>query len=314
MALAVATLVVVIGPSAVALPSVLRPSVALVEGPDSERQPEPPSEWIDERESRMLARGTATRPDFGTQLTYIGRDRLLSFNQWTGEYALWRYERSQLNRCDALSWPPVVSGRWPSLIYKEFVFVGWSHLLILDPLTGDLQLSQCDDIASPSTAKTCQGEKLSCSPLHRQLIDAPPAGEAVPDVLGARSSPTPPLHSLVYLGGSLLLHYDRATGAYAMRTYDRCAASNVSAPCGLSAPLRTGALGYCVGAGEWPCAHHSSCADCLSSAVCGWCGVTRTCMAGSRAAPLQLSCPANYRYDSCSASGAAGGNATLTPF
>ena len=44
------------------------------------------------REGRLLARGTSVGADFSqVQLTYLGRDRLLSFNQWTGEYELWQY-------------------------------------------------------------------------------------------------------------------------------------------------------------------------------------------------------------------------------
>jgi hypothetical protein len=44
------------------------------------------------REAHLLARGSSVRADFSqVQLTYLGRDRLLSFNQWTGEYDLWQY-------------------------------------------------------------------------------------------------------------------------------------------------------------------------------------------------------------------------------
>ena len=48
--------------------------------------------WEEERESALLSRGTSVRADFSqVQLTYLGRDRMLSFNQWTGSYELWQF-------------------------------------------------------------------------------------------------------------------------------------------------------------------------------------------------------------------------------
>ena len=50
------------------------------------------------------------------------------------------------------------------------------------------------------------------------------------------------------------------------------------------------------------CRKARTCEECTQmQAVCGWCGATQTCMAGSHAQPLQLQCPAGYRYDTCAA-------------
>ena len=59
---------------------------------------------------------TVPRPDHSqVQLTYLGRDRVLAFNQWTGEHSLWQFERDGLSKCDALAWPPLSTGRWTAL-------------------------------------------------------------------------------------------------------------------------------------------------------------------------------------------------------
>ena len=51
---------------------------------------------------KAQAEGVATRADFSrAQLTYLGRDRVLAFNQWTGDHALWTFERDGLSKCDA---------------------------------------------------------------------------------------------------------------------------------------------------------------------------------------------------------------------
>ena len=115
--------------------------------------------------SKPTALHTAPRHDFsGVQMTYLGRDRVLSFNQWSGEYSLWQYgalraahslgahpltplprsaaERDSLSQCDALSWPPLASGRWRSMLWHEFVFVGFSQVIALEPLTGKLILTE----------------------------------------------------------------------------------------------------------------------------------------------------------------------------
>ena len=56
-------------------------------------------------------------------------------------------------------------------------------------------------------------------------------------------------------------------------------------------------FGYCA---NQPCAHHSTCDDCLATEVCGWCAASQTCMAGSDAQPLELTCQGGYRFHSCS--------------
>ena len=113
-------------------------SIGAVEEPD-DQLPKPDADWEEERESALLARGTTARADFSqVQLTYLGRDRVLSFNQWTGGYELWQFERTRLSQCDALSWPPLSSGRWSSLRYQSFVFIGFTQLFTLDPLRGDV--------------------------------------------------------------------------------------------------------------------------------------------------------------------------------
>ena len=178
---------------------------------------------------RAQETGRATRADFSrVQLTYLGRDRVLAFNQWTGEYALWQFEREGLSKCDPLTWPPLSNGRWAALRYTEFVFVGFTQLLSLDPRAGTLTVSECDEEAF---LPRCRGKALHCSPLFTATLDGHGSG-----------------HELTYLGQDLLLHYERSTGAYAFRSFTRdCGGKNESstgeAPrCGLSAPLATGSL------------------------------------------------------------------------
>ena len=90
----------------------------------------------------------APRPDHSqVSLTYLGRDRVLAFNQWTGEHALWQFERDDLKKCDAFSWPPLSAGRWTALRYTEFTFAGFTQLISLDPRAGTLTFTDCDDAA-----------------------------------------------------------------------------------------------------------------------------------------------------------------------
>merc|ERR1719478_193973 len=89
------------------------------------------------------------------QLTYIGRDRILAFNQWTGEHSLWQFERNGLSKCDAIAWPPLSTGRWTALRYTEFTFAGFTQLISLDPRTGTLTLTECDEAAF---LPRCRGE------------------------------------------------------------------------------------------------------------------------------------------------------------
>ena len=147
-------------------------------------------------------------------------------------------------------------------------------------------------------------------------------------------------HAPTYLGDDLLLSIEPSSGAYCVLRLSRerpdlpplqhvgggnlqrspcahesCSACSSEEGCGWCASSGTcmqgDALGACGGgcADHWtygycaeqPCSHHSTCDDCLASDVCGWCGATQTCMAGSHAQPLQLQCPAGYRYDTCAA-------------
>ena len=60
----------------------------------------------------LLAAAATHRASFqAVELAYLGRVRVLKFNQWTGQYALWQYERGDSGQCDALSWPALASGR-----------------------------------------------------------------------------------------------------------------------------------------------------------------------------------------------------------
>ena len=93
-------------------------------------------------------------------------------------------ERQQLNRCDALSWPPLSSGRWSALRYREFVFVGYTELLTLDVLTGSVQVSRCGESAF---LLRCHGEALHCTPILTHTLEA-----LDPD--------STPVYSLTYLG------------------------------------------------------------------------------------------------------------------
>ena len=108
------------------------------------------------------------RPDFSrVQLTYLGRERVLAFDQWTGEHALWQLERGELSKCDAFMWPPLSAGKWPALRYREFVFAGLTQLISLDPRAGTLTLTECDDAAF---LPRCHGQALRCAPLFEHAL------------------------------------------------------------------------------------------------------------------------------------------------
>ena len=149
---------------------------------------------------------TVPRPDHSqVQLTYLGRDRVLAFNQWTGEHSLWQFERDGLSKCDALAWPPLSTGRWTALRYTEFTFAGFTQLISLDPRTGTLTLTECDEAAF---LPRCRGEPLRCKPLFTHTLSGRGRGKGS--------------HELTYLGSDLLLHYERATGRYELLTFTRC--------------------------------------------------------------------------------------------
>ncbi|KOO29832.1 hypothetical protein Ctob_011283 [Chrysochromulina tobinii] len=148
------------------------------------------------------------RPDFShVALTYLGRERVLAFDQWTGEHALWSLERNEVSKCDAFMWPPLSAGRWAALRYHEFVFVGFTQLIALDPSTGKLTLTECDDSAF---LPRCHGEALRCSPLFEHTLAPLQPGHAA-------------IHELTYLGRELLLHYDRTSGRYEVLRIRRAA-------------------------------------------------------------------------------------------
>ena len=185
---------------------------------------------------RAQADGVSTRADFSrVQLTYLGRDRVLAFNQWTGDHSLWQFERDGLTKCDPFTWPPLSTGRWASLRYTEFIFAGFTQLISLDPRAGTLTLTECDEDAF---LPRCRGKALRCNPLFTAALEGRGPG-----------------HELTYLGQDLLLHYERSTGRYALLTFRRgCDAPSAAADanataraslaprCALSAPLSRGKL------------------------------------------------------------------------
>ena len=158
------------------------------------------------------------RPDFSkVSLTYLGRNRLLSFNQWTGDHVLWQLDRDGIGKCDVVTWPPLTSGKWAPLRYHEFVFAGFTQLLALEPRSGKLTLTECDD---SSFIARCQGAALQCSPLFTHQLSA-----------GAHA-----LHELTYLGSDLLLHYERNSGRYALLSFTRCPPMGANGSVDASAP------------------------------------------------------------------------------
>ena len=134
-----------------------------------------------------------------------GRERVLAFNQWTGDYSLWQFERDGVGKCDPLTWPPLSTGRWTALRYTEFTFAGFTQLISLDPRTGTLTLTECDEAAF---LPRCRGEPLRCKPLFTHTLSGRGRGKGS--------------HELTYLGSDLLLHYERATGRYELLTFTRC--------------------------------------------------------------------------------------------
>ena len=187
--------------------------------------------WKDDVATALTAKPSSSRrPDFSkASLTYLGHDRVLAFNQWTGGHALWRLERDAAAKCDAFAWPPLSTGRFSALRYTEFVFVGLTQLVSLDPRAGTLTLTECDDDAF---LPRCKGAPLRCTPLFTATLDG--------------SDGTGGPHELTYLGQDLLLHYERSSGDYALLTFSRSCGGNATEAipprCGLSTPLVKGRL------------------------------------------------------------------------
>ena len=156
-------------------------------------------------------------------------------------------------------------------------------------------------------------------------------------------------HAPTYLGDDLLLSVEPSSGAYCILRLARekpqlpplehvgggqlrrkpcdhqsCGACSAEEGCGWCASsgqcLQGNAVGPCGGGcrehwtygycAEQPCALHATCDDCLQTELCGWCASRQLCMAGSDAEPLHLSCPADYRYQTCAGRIA---NATVVP-
>ena len=146
----------------------------------------------------------------------------LDFNQWSGEYRLWQYERGELSSCDAFSWPPLTSGRWPKVAFHEFVFLGFMQLAQIDVASGEVQVSECNEepFLPSGPALQCTRRRLECAPLLRHTL-APLVPEgAVAD------------HELVYLGAS------SSSTTSARRETGRCTATR-------GAPPRTRARAAC---------------------------------------------------------------------
>lgn len=136
------------------------------------------------------AEPTTARAEWSrTAMVYLGQDRMHTYNQWSGEYSVFEYERNSLGKCDAFSWPPISTGRFEQLIGVEWVFLGFTkaqyltQLVHLDPLTGRVELADCDE---SSFAADCDNKQLSCKPL-------PLANNVLPGRPGS-------VHELVYLG------------------------------------------------------------------------------------------------------------------
>ena len=136
------------------------------------------------------AEPTTARAEWSrTAMVYLGQDRMHTYNQWSGEYGVFEYERNSLGKCDAFSWPPISTGRFEQLIGVEWVFLGFTkaqyltQLVHLDPLTGRVELADCDE---SSFAADCDNKQLSCKPLSL-------ANNVLPGRPGS-------VHELVYLG------------------------------------------------------------------------------------------------------------------
>ena len=176
-----------------------------------------------------------TRPSYAAhQLAYLGRDLAL-FNQWSGEYKLWQYERGEFELRRVLV-PPLTSGQWPKVAFHEFVFLGFMQLAQIG-VAAARAVSECNEEPFCRRGPRCGARAASSARRCCGTRCTPRPGGTVAD------------HELVYLGASLLLHYERTT-EWAMHRYARCTA-NTSA-CGCRRRSR-GALG----AGE----HHTYLGD-----------------------------------------------------
>ena len=81
----------------------------------------------------------------------------------------------------------------------------YTQLLALDPLRGEVTITECD--ADVFLGGQCDNGRLHCEELHTQTLPSFAPGA---------------VHSLTYLGNSLILHHDRSSGAWALRQYTRC--------------------------------------------------------------------------------------------
>ena len=133
----------------------------------------------------------------GHELIYLGGDRVLDWVPETGEYRIWRYDRSKTGKADPFT-DKIVYGNWSSIKSgHELIYLGGDRVLDWVPETGEYRIWRYDRSktgkADPFTDKIVYGNWSSIK-----------SG-----------------HELIYLGGDRVLDWVPETGEYRIWRYDR---------------------------------------------------------------------------------------------
>ncbi len=135
----------------------------------------------------------------GHKLVYLEGDRLLDWEPASGDYRVWRYDRTRTGRQDPLPGDPISWGNWAGIGRgHQLIYLGGDRLLDWVAATGQYRIWRFD--------RTKRGEQN-------------PLGSA-PQVEGTWTSINAG-HALVYLGGDAVLDWIPATGEYRIWNYDR---------------------------------------------------------------------------------------------
>ena len=269
-----------------------------------------------------------------TQAVWLGptTDALLLFDAASGRYEAWGLRRADNFWRPRASATALARGAWPALKGRVLVNAGLSTLVAADPKSGDYAFYYFDHSVLTKGGGGGGGVGgLMVAEVARGSLGELPRGALADRCRGFGH------HQLTALGDGMLLDLDPASGEYCVLllsrdalssrpplapvatgnlyrapcAHDSCADCSQEAGCGWCAEtgkcMQGDAHGACGGGcrehwtagycAEWPCSHHATCDDCLGSRLCGWCGGTNECMAGSDVAPLLGYCPATWIGD-----------------
>jgi DNA-dependent RNA polymerase auxiliary subunit epsilon len=178
--------------------------------------------------SDVLASGTWAQMR-GMQLTYMGSDMLLSYDELTGSYKYWMLKRSIGNSTSDPLEGPIAEGAFSDIRHR-FVPMQEDRLLDLDPTSGRYRVLQCD--RTPCEASGSDKDMAMIKPL---VCDTFGSGAFRSDeVLVEDYETIPAAHEVVYMEGTHdehhLFDYDPITGKYRIFAFKSLRANLGCAP------------------------------------------------------------------------------------